>query len=217
MHISLARMSDIKRGLRGATTVKQRKERNGNMKREFLKGLELSDEVIDKIMSEHGKSVERYKSDNAALTAKDAEITGLKEQLEGANRQIGDFRAMDIDKIKQAAADWEEKAKKAAADAEAKIGKIQFDHALDAALSGAKAKNTKAVTALLDMDGIKLEDGKLTGLDKQLEKLRADNDYLFESETNEPRFLGSAGGGSGAGDDDAAIRAVMGLPPKTTD
>ena len=32
------------------------------MKREFLRGLDLSDEVIDKIMAKHGETVEKFKA-----------------------------------------------------------------------------------------------------------------------------------------------------------
>jgi hypothetical protein len=34
------------------------------MKREFLKGLELADDITDQIMAEHGKGIEKYKTAN---------------------------------------------------------------------------------------------------------------------------------------------------------
>ncbi len=147
------------------------------MKREFLKRLELADDIIDQIMAEHGKGIEKYKTANETQKT---ELDGLKEQLAEANKTVESFKDLDVEGIKKAADEWKAKAEKADADAKAKIEAMQFDHALDGALTGAKAKNIKAVKALLDMEKVKLEDGKITGLDSQLEALKTENGYLFE-------------------------------------
>ena len=78
------------------------------MKREFLEALEieggkLSKEVIDQIMAENGKDIEGHKDQIARL---ETERDGLRNQLEAANGQIKSYKDMDIDGIKQAAADW---------------------------------------------------------------------------------------------------------------
>ena len=158
------------------------------MKRDFLKGLELSDELIDKIMEAHGKSVERYKSGETQIQTLNQQLEDLKGQLGEANKQIKEFRDMDIDGIRKAAVDWEAKAKQAEKDSEAKIQKMQFDHALEKALAGAKAKNTKAVQALLNMDELKLDNGVIVGLDKQLDGIKKDNDFLFDADDSKPSF-----------------------------
>ena len=141
------------------------------MKREDLKKLEgLTDDVIDKIMALHGQDIERYKS--AADQAK-AEIDGLKAQLAEANQTIEGFKKLDVEGIKAAADEWKAKAEKAQKDAEAQIQALKFDHALDAALRGARARNPKAVKALLDIGALKLNDadGSIIGLKEQLEKI----------------------------------------------
>lgn len=58
----------------------------------------------------------------------------------------------------------------------------QFNTALDEALAAALPLNRKAVMALLDMDKVSMADGKLTGLDEQLEALKKapDSSFLFE-------------------------------------
>lgn len=66
---------------------------------------------------------------------------------------------------------------------EAKIKANEFNYALDNALSGAKSKNNKALKALLDIDSIKYQDGKLEGLETQIEALKKDAGYLFDLET----------------------------------
>ncbi len=105
----------------------------------------------------------------------------LKEQLEAANKQIEGFKGLDIEGVKKAAEEWKTKAEKAEAEAKTRIETLQFDHALESALLGARAKNAKAVKALIDADALKLKDGEIIGLSEQLEKLKADNDFLFEA------------------------------------
>lgn len=183
------------------------------VKREFLKGLELSDEAIDKIMAENGKDIEKFKKDAEAAESKNAEIETLKGQLSEANKQIEDFKGMDIDGIKKAADEWKEKAAQAEKDAADKITKMQFDHALEAALSGAKVKNVKAARALIDVDGLSLKDGEIPGLKDQIEKIKSENDYLFESDEAKPQFAG--GSHQTEMNDMDAARAVMGLPTQT--
>ncbi|CDZ74892.1 hypothetical protein ING2D1G_0733 [Peptoniphilus sp. ING2-D1G] len=55
------------------------------MKREFLEGLGLEKDVIDKIMEENGNDI---KAEKAKATAKDEEIKTLKEQVNIANKEI---------------------------------------------------------------------------------------------------------------------------------
>ena len=62
------------------------------MKREYLKSLELSEEIIDKIMDENGKDVEAVKN-------KYADYDNIKVQLKEANKQIENFKNMDLSLI----------------------------------------------------------------------------------------------------------------------
>jgi hypothetical protein len=163
------------------------------MKREFLKDLGLSDEQIDKIMAENGKDVEAQKT---KTTTAEAERDGLKQQLTEANTAIDGFKALNVDQIKASVDEWKTKAEKAQSDAAAQVAQLRFDHALDGALTTAKAKNAKAVKALLDMNGLKLNeaDGSIVGLEDQLKKVRESADYLFESDKPQPQIV--AGGGN---------------------
>ena len=168
------------------------------MKTEFLKSLNLSQEVIDKIMAENGKdiAVEQKKAEKV-IQERDSyklKAESLETQVNDANTEIQKFKDMDIDGIKKAADDWKETAEKAKADADKQISQMKFDYAL----SAAKAKNAKAVKALLDMDGLKFNDGKIVGLDEQLAQIKADNDYLFESDEPAPEFVKGTNGGSGS-------------------
>jgi hypothetical protein len=99
-------------------------------------------------------------------------------------------------------------------DAQAEIVKLKFDHALEGALAEAKAKNPKAVKALLNFENLKLaEDGKIVDLEDQLKAIKTENDYLFESDQPVPRIV-SAGQGKAKLSDSmvAAARQAAGLP-----
>jgi len=185
------------------------------MKREDLKKLGIEeDEVLDKIMTMYGKSIEKHKTD---LETAKSELEGVQEQLKQAGETIAGFKEMDIDAIKLSASEWEEKAKTIQQEAEANISKLKFDHALDGALQSAKAKNPKAVKALLNMDILQLQDdGAIAGLEEQLGNLKSEQDYLFESEQPEPKVV--TGGKSKTLLSDAAFiaaRQAAGLPVDT--
>lgn len=169
------------------------------MKREDLKALELSDDVIEKVMSMHGKGIESLKSN---LTTLQAETDGLKTQLTEAGAQIEKFKGMDIDGIKAAADDWKAKAEKAQTDAAAQLAAVKFDHALESALSGAKAKNAKAVQALLSTDALKDANGEFIAerFAEQLEKIKSENDYLFADAKEPPKIITGGNNQSVVGD-----------------
>lgn len=179
------------------------------MEREYLEGLKLDNDTIDKIMAEHDKDIDGLKQQVDTLEAEKESLAG---QLGEANRQIEDFRGMDIEGIKQAADDWKTKAEAAEAKAKADVEKLQFDYALNAALTGARARDTRAVTALLDMEGLKLNNGEIVGLKDQLERLKAEKEFLFEGE-GIPRIVKGTKNNADTGGTDA-LRAAMGLGKK---
>lgn len=182
----------------------------GKMNREFLKEFGLEKEAIDKIMAENGRDVESYKAQVSALTNEKERLSG---QLDEANKQIEEFKDLDVDGIKKAAAEYKAKFEEAEKKAKSDMEALQFDYALTDALGAAKARNAKAVKALLDAESLRLKDGEIVGLKDQLEKIKAENDYLFESEETTPRIVAPTGATAPISDD-AAIRAVMGLPDK---
>jgi hypothetical protein len=181
------------------------------MKREDLKVLELADEVIDQIMKLHGKDVEAHK---AQLTEAEKQATSLQGQLDEATKAIEGFKELDVDGIRAAADEWKAKAEQAKTEAAAEIEKLKFDHALEGALTEAKAKNPKAVKALLNFENLKLaEGGKIVDLDDQLKVIKEENDYLFESEQPVPKIVTGGQGKTKVTDSMvAAARTAAGLP-----
>lgn len=179
------------------------------MTREFLKQLGIEDkDTIDKIMSENGKDINAEKN-------KFVDYDTLKNQLSEANKKIEEFGKLDYDGVKAMADKYKADFEQSQAESKRQLEELRFSHALENALTGAKARNVKAVKALLETDKIKLcKDGTVSGLTEQLETIKKDNSYLFEEEKQEPMpsFLGGSGG-PGSSADDNSVRAIMGLPP----
>jgi hypothetical protein len=63
-----------------------------------------------------------------------------------------------------------------------KLAEFQKESKLDLALKDAKAKNPKAVKALLNNEAIKLDGDTLLGLEEQLKSLKESDGYLFGEE-----------------------------------
>jgi len=180
------------------------------MKTEQLTELGLTEEQAKQVLSLAGKDIEKYKNDNATLRTENED---LKTQIGEANNQIEQFKGMDIDGIKQAAADWEQKAKQAETDAAAKVEAMQRDYALIGALRDNKAKNPEKCLKFLDVDALSFKDGKFTGLVEQIDNLKASDGYLFDSDDKKPKFAGSTqGAGNGVTDSFlASARKAAGL------
>lgn len=95
------------------------------MKREFLKGIEgLTEEAIDKIMAEHGKSIEAEKAKTSALKAENDTLKADKKSLEEKITTLSEKADSDADYKQQLEAlqkqikEEKEAAEKEAADKE---------------------------------------------------------------------------------------------------
>ena len=145
------------------------------MKTAFLKGLGLEKEVIDEIMAENGRDVEAEKT-----KAKD-----LQTQLDTANNTIKE-RDKQLETLKNSPDNPEELKKQIQQlqdEAHQKeIKELKVNSALEKALTNAKAKNAKAVQALLDLgDDVELnEDGTIKGLDEKIKALKKSDAYMFD-------------------------------------
>ncbi|EGP2725260.1 scaffolding protein [Listeria monocytogenes] len=158
------------------------------MERDFLKELGLEKETIDSIMVEHGKSIQNEKD---KVTSAEAERDGLKSQL--AQRD-DDIEALKTDSgtsksLKAQLETLQDNYETLKKDSEAKLVETRKGAALDLALANAKARNPKAVKALLDNDKLELTDEGLKGLDEQLGALQESDAYLFAQESEKvPKF-----------------------------
>ena len=167
------------------------------MIQEILKNNGLNEDQITNILNsmkeskvyttKHENIDERYNKLKTQKTELEAQIKERDTQLADLSKnnkgnedllnQIKDLQALN----KQTTTDYENK-----------INQMQFDYALEGALTNAKSKNNKALKALLDMNSIKYQEGKLEGLQEQIEALQKDASYLFDL-NNAPQNTGGIG------------------------
>ena len=122
-----------------------------------------------------GQYVDKDKFDKAELKAKETET-----QLTTANETIKGFKDLDVEGLKKGVADWETKYKADTTALKEKLINQTKSSTIEIALLGAKAKNTKAVKALLDQEKISLDGDNLLGIGEQLEAIKKDNAFLFD-------------------------------------
>lgn len=172
-------------------------------------GIEVPEEKKQGLESEFSESYREAQEFKELNT----ELEGIKGQLSQANEQIAGFKELDIEGVKQKAAEWEQKYNQAAQDSAREIEQLKFDFALDRELTKAQARNPKAVKALLDRDALKYDKGKIIGLEEQLETLKKNEDsaFLFGSAAPTVQFTTQSQSFQQMNDNDA--RSIMGLAP----
>ena len=147
------------------------------MKTEFLKGLGLEQDAIDKIMAENGRDIEAQK---ALTTTAETNLATANTTITQLKDAVKKFDGVDVTALNNQITSLQTKY-------DSDIAALKLDTALDHALSAAKARNPKLAKAALDTSKIKLDGDKLLGLDDQLTALKTSDPYLFaEEQTKDP-------------------------------
>ncbi|GAA0229585.1 phage scaffolding protein [Metaclostridioides mangenotii] len=118
----------------------------------------------------------------------ETDVTERDKQLEDLKKNAGNTEelTMQIEKLQAENKVNNEKH-------EAEVKEIKISNAIEKSLAGAKAKNLKAVKALLDLENVDLlEDGTIKDLDKQIKTLKEseESNFLFNSDENNTNFKG---------------------------
>ena len=169
------------------------------MTRAELEALGLTKEQIDSIMGINGNDIEKVKT---KLTEAEKEADTLKEQIKDRDKQLNDLKNSkeDLEGLKSRIETLQKDNKAKDEQYKAEIRNLKVNSAVDAALTGAKAKNHTAVKALLkDLDKAELlEDGTVKGLKEQIEALTKadDSKFLFDIETMPQTPKGATPAGS---------------------
>ncbi len=139
----------------------------------------ITDEQLDWLMGENGADINREKGKLTALTA---DRDSLQARLDEANSKLESYDP-----------EWKAKAAQAQADAEKKVADMQFQSLLDSAITAAKGRNSKAITALLDMDTLRGSKNQEADIQSALEKLKSDSGYLFDTGETPPPYASGTG------------------------
>ena len=150
------------------------------MKREFLLEFRVGDlplpkEVIDAIMAENGRDIQKVK-------ASFADYEDLKAELS---------RRQQDQSFEEAAKAWEEKYNQAVESHKQELVRMTFEKVLGEGIAKAKGRNAKAITALLDLEALKESENQADAIEAALEDLKRDSRYLFEGDVPPPYARGT--------------------------
>lgn len=183
------------------------------MKREFLRNfkvgeLSLPEEVIDAIMAENGRDIEAAKKPFA-------DYENIKEQLQTAKDGLKKFEGVDVGQLQGQVATLQKALADKDEEWQTKVDSLAFEGKLKEAITAAKGKSAKAITALLDTDALKASKNQDADIKAALENLKKESDFLFESGETPPPYAPGTGmshvPGAQYPPDVAAIRAAAGL------
>ena len=142
------------------------------MKREFLLGLQVGDsplpkDVIDAIMAENGKDIQKVRAGFADYDAIKEELTQLQQV------------AQDAQQCKESALAWEEKYNQAVEEHAAQVNRMTFQNRLDSAILRAKGRSAKAICALLDLETLQASEDQSKAIEEAIAELQKSSGYLF--------------------------------------
>jgi len=125
------------------------------------------------------------------FNAKLDEIKQQKEVIDDYKKQLKEIekRAKGNEELENTIKELRADNEKKDLDYQKTIAAKEKDFAIQNAIKDAQGKNVKAITALLDMDKITVDDKGITGLSDQLKVLKESDAYLF----GEDKIVGSPG------------------------
>lgn len=168
---------------------------------------------FEKAVLENYKTVSDYEVQSEKLKTAEGKVTTLTESLDK-------FKDVNVDELNNTIATLKTDLANKDKELTDKLAERDFNDLVKESIVAAKGRNAKAITALLEMD--KLKESK-----NQKEDITAALKALSEAEDSKMLFgepeQNNLGTGNPIGtvlkggnqDSDAAMRAVMGLPPIT--
>ncbi len=160
------------------------------MNKEELIAMGLTEEQAKKVMD----SLDGNFVTKARFNEINEENKTLKRSVSDRDKQLEDLKKSSGDNatLQQQISDLQKQNANQQKAHDEELAKLKLDNAIEIALSGSKAKNRKAVKAMLDMSKVKMgEDGKISGFDEQIEALKKSDGYMFDvQEQKQQNFIG---------------------------
>ena len=152
-----------------------------NMTLEQLKELGLDEEIAKKVLEAHKEAIKDKYVPIERFNEVNEEKKELKNQLDDRDKQLQELKvkAAGNEELTAKITELEELNKQTKEEYENKIAALRKETAIELALKDAKARNIKAVKALLDLDKVSLDGDNILGLDEQLKGLKESDPYLF--------------------------------------
>lgn len=146
----------------------------------------MTDEIIEAIMAENGRDVQ-------AEQAKYADYDSIKEQLQTAKDGLKAFEGVDVAQLQSQIAALNTQLSDKDKEWQGKLDAMAFDGKVKDAITAAKGKSAKAISALLDMDTLRASKNQDADIKTALEALKKDSGYLFDDDTVPPYYAPGTG------------------------
>lgn len=172
------------------------------MKKDELIELGLDDELAEKVAKASADELKGY-IPKSRLDEVIKERDTFKGTVEERDKQLEELKKSsgDNEALKTQIANMQKDNAEAIKAKDAEIAKIRLENAVEKTLAESKAKNFKAVMALLNLEGAELDDdGTVKGLVEQINKLKADEgtSFLFDASTKQTTVKGATPAQAGA-------------------
>lgn len=152
---------------------------------EELIELGLDEETAKKVIEVYKQSIKDEYIPIARFNEVNEDKKELKVQLDERDVQLGELKikATGNEDLTSKIVELETLNATTKTEYEEKIKALRKETSIELALGKSKAKNIKAVKALLDLDKVSLDGENLIGLDEQLVGLKESESYLFGTDT----------------------------------
>lgn len=187
-------------------------------------GVELPEDKkkeFEAVVLENYKTISDYNNQKAALDTAGEKLKAAEKTMEELNGKLKGYKDVDVSELNQQIEKLTEDLKQKDADYQKQMADRDFEDLLKDSISQAKGRNAKAITALLDVEKLKESKNQKDDVAAALKALseQEDSKMLFGEPDPKPvgngNLIGHVSGGTQT-DDDAKLRAVMGLPPVQT-
>lgn len=184
-------------------------------------GLEVPEDKkkdFEKAVLDNYKTVTDYDNQSKKLDAANETIKANDTAMKDLQAKLDGFKDVDVSELNKRIKDLETEKANIKKEYDDKIADRDFNDILKESIASANGRNSKAITALLDVDTLKASKNQKEDIAAAIKVLTEaeDSKMLFGEPEPTP-----AGGGNpigtvtkgGSQNSDAAMRAVMGLPP----
>ncbi len=173
-------------------------------------GAEISEDKKPAFETEFNANYKTVAELEKVKTARD----NYKSQLDTATESLKGFEGVDVNQLKSTISALQNDLKEKDNELNKKIVDMEFNNAVDSALNSFKAKNNKAVKALLDLNALKESKNQAEDIKSALENIKKENDFLFVSDEPIDNPVKNTGNTQLTGGLSDMLRASMGLPEK---
>ena len=150
--------------------------------KDFLKTLDLNDEILTKILNKYNEDISKINQD---LETANKSLDLKNKELENINKNIKEIQKLEPEKIKEELENTKIKMKELQDTHKTEIENLKIDNAINTSLFKNGAINNKAVVPFINKGLVKFDSkGNIVGLDEQLKELMESNEtsFLFKKE-----------------------------------